>query len=117
MSATPNEKFIKTRKTFEGTTKSGQQRTVTLFLSQAEAQRLLQAAEQAAASPDGASLKLYIGQSKFNPNEANTAITLEASTPSARYQASSAPRAAGPAVAAAAPKFAFQPKAKIQAKA
>lgn len=111
-----NSQFIKSRKTFEGTTKNGQQRKVTIFLSQDEAKRLAEAAQGAGNSQDGACLTIFIGPSKFNPNEVNSSVTLEAATPSAKYQAGSAPRApiGGASLGSPSPvKFAFKPKAKV----
>jgi hypothetical protein len=111
--------MIKSRKTFEGTTKNGKSRKVTIFFSREGAQELLAAATTAANGPDGASLTIFIGESTFKAGEVYASIALEASTPTARYQAtatqSTTPRVGGAAPAGGAPKFAFKPK--IQSKA
>jgi hypothetical protein len=79
-------------------------------MGQEDAKALLQAATEAAKEPDGASLTIIIGESKFGKG-VYTSVALEASTPTGRYQAtatqSTAPR---PAIGAAPAKFAFKPK-------
>jgi hypothetical protein len=109
--------LVKTRKTFEGTTKDGKTRKVTIFMGQQDAQALLQAAQEAVKGPDGACLTVFIGESKFGKG-AYTSIILEASTPSGRYQATNTQpqaRASGPVGNTSAPKFAFKPKIATKA--
>ena len=80
------DNMIKTRKTFEGTTKDGKSRKLTIFMTQESAKALLQAASEAANGVDGACITIFLGESQFGKGTYSS-IALEASTPSSKHQA------------------------------